>query len=113
MTTQTDAEPRYGVQIRSATMLETNAQLIRDGLQKPTHASMARVAGFINRAKAWLINLDQVVPDSIYRQHLGRALSLATIDHDQLQVEYIPGKNVVIIDGAFDLEELRKYIMAI
>jgi hypothetical protein len=106
-------EQTYTKEINAAMMAENNLALVAHELRKPSNAGIARTQNFINRAKIWLTTLDLLVPRSVYLEKLCRSLTRATIDIDQLTIEYVKQKNVIIIDGAFDLDELRKYLLSI
>ena len=94
-------------------MVANAAFIIRENLVKPSHAGLSRARNYLDSAKRWLISVDSLLSDYVYVDRLNKAIRASSVDPDVLEIEYFPNKNVIFVHGAFDIDELRKYVLTV
>lgn len=101
--------------VKCVDMARNALSIIKDNLTsaKITNAGRVRSLSYLDSAKRWAIQIDTLLPDRTYVDKLANSLNNSTTDEIQCKIEYHPRQNVIVIDGAFDVEQLRKYIMSV
>lgn len=97
--------------VKAVSMAINALETIKYNLEQRTITGTTRAKGYLDSAKNWLTQADQELStDDAFANKLSNALNKTTIDAHMTEVEYVQPKRVIIINGAFDVERLRKYL---